>query len=233
MLHPATPSTDSAYFTQTYLPAHPHHFNPIPGLHMRKVDMHAYNAGLHAAEKRQLTFYALRGALPAPTAPYPPPPSRTGYSVTRAANLHACIHLYASDRNSLFLVPAHLGRPRGFTRMASLAHSVVFHVGIEDLLAPPEPRVRWDGADATAWGDEAVALCSLAGMGEGRDGDGDGRDADGRKWWVQEAWVERAVGGRALHVSRLWDWGSGVHVATTFQDGLVRFGGEGEGRGKL
>ncbi|KAJ4990513.1 acyl-CoA thioesterase II [Stagonosporopsis vannaccii] len=217
MLHPAAPSNDSDFFRETYLPAHPEHFNPIGGLHLRKADMSAYNAHRHPLDKRQLTFYSLRGSLPLPTAPFPPPLNGT-LNLTREANLHACAHLYASDRNSLFIIPNHLNRARDFTRMASLSHSVIFHVGARELLMPPEPRIDHANADRTLWEDEALSLCALDGYEEG------GRDGDGRKWWVQEAWTTRAAGGRGLHTSRLWDYERGLHVATTFQDGLIRFG---------
>src|SRR5690242_172295 len=224
MLHPAAPSNDSDFFRTTYLPAHPHHFNPIGGLHLRKADMSSHNAALSPLDKRQLTFYSLRGSLPLPTAPFPPPLNGQ-VNLTREANLHACAHLYASDRNSLFIVPNHLDRGREFTRMASLSHSVIFHVGVRELLMPPEPRINHADADRTLWGDgEPLSLCALDGYEEG------GRDGDGRKWWVQEAWMTRAAGGRGLHTSRWWDYGRGLHVATTFQDGLIRFGG-GKGRG--
>lgn len=222
MQHPAAPSNDSEHFRETYLPSHPSHFNPIGGLHLRKADMSAYNATHDALDKRQLTFYTLRGSLALPTAPFPPssPSISDKLNVTREANLHACAHLYASDRNSLFIIPNHLSRGRDFTRMASLSHSVIFHVGIRDLIMPPEPRIDHPDADRTLWGDdEKLSLCALDGYEE------DGRDKDGRKWFVQEAWVTRASGGRGLHTSRLWDYERGVHVATTFQDGLVRFGG--------
>ncbi|KAH6613888.1 acyl-CoA thioesteras-like protein [Boeremia exigua] len=218
MLHPAAPSNDSEVFRNTYLPAHPDHFNPIAGLHLRKADMQPYNAPRTPLDRRQLTFYTLRGSLPLATAPSPPKPGEV--NVTCAANLHACAHLYASDRNSLFIVPNHLDRGRDFTRMASLSHSVIFHVGVEDLVMPPEPRIDHPDADRTLWGDEKLALCALDGY-EEKD-----RDADGRKWFVQEAWMTRAAGGRGLHTSRLWDYEKGVHIATTFQDGLIRFGGQ-------
>ncbi|OAL54522.1 Thioesterase/thiol ester dehydrase-isomerase [Pyrenochaeta sp. DS3sAY3a] len=225
MLHPPSPSNDSAYHRETYLPAHPEHFNPIPGLHLRKADMARYNAARSPLDRRQLTFYTLRGALPAPTAPYPPPPTGTAkLTLTRAANMHACAHLYASDRNSLFLIPAHLDRERGYTRMASLSHSVVFHVGIADLVMPAEPRIAHPNADPTLWDGGSTPLCNISGF--------EGGDSDGRKWFVQEAWVGRAGGGRGLHGSRLWDYERGVHVASSWQDGLVRFAGEGGG-GKL
>lgn len=216
MLHDAAPSNDSEFFRKTYLPKHPEHFNPIGGLHLRKADMTHYNASRDALDRRQLTFYSLRGNLPLATAPSPQPEDGK-YSLTREANLHACAHLYASDRNSLFIVPNHLDRGREFTRMASLSHSVIFHVGIKDLVLPPEPRIDHPNADRTSWENEKLSLCALDGY-EEKD-----RDADGRKWFVQEAWTTRATGGRGLHTSRMWDYERGVHIATTFQDGLIRF----------
>jgi acyl-CoA thioesterase len=216
MEHPPAPSNDSEYFRETYLPAHPEHFNPIGGLHIRKADMTKFNAKRKAIDRRQLLFYTLRGALPLPTAPYPPSPDRlTNVALTREANMHACAHLYASDRNSLFIVPNHLDRAREYTRMASLSHSVIFHVGIRDLIMPAEPRINHPNADATVWEDGALPLCNLEGYEKG--------DRDGRKWFVQEAHLTRATGGRALHTSRMWNYDTGVHIATTFQDGLIRF----------
>lgn len=50
-------------------------------------------------------------------------------------------------------------------------------------------------------------------------------DAHGKpRWFCQEARMTRAGGNRGMHESRLVDEG-GVHVATTWQDALVRFGG--------
>ena len=215
MLPNSAPTNHSAYFRETSLPTHPAHFNPIGCLHLRKADMSNYNASRNPLDRRQLTFYTLRGSLPLPTAPFPPGPVKA--SLTREANIHACAHLYASDRNSLFIIPNHLNRSREFTRMASLSHSVIFHVGVKDLIMPPEPRIDHPNADRTLWEDEKLSLCSLDGY------EMDDRDADGRKWFVQEAWMTRANGGRGLHTSRMWDYERGVHIATTFQDGLIRF----------
>jgi hypothetical protein len=216
MKHPAAPSNDSEHFRETYLPAYPEHFNPIAGLHIRKADMTKYNATWSAIDRRQLTFYTLRGALPLPTAPYPPKAELTGKLVlTREANMHACAHLYASDRNSLFIVPYHLDRQQGFTRMASLSHTVIFHTGIKDLLLQPEPRMNHPEADPTLWEHGPTPLRNLERHDQG--------DEEGRKWFMQEAWLTRAAGGRGLHTSRMWDYDTGVHIATTFQDGLIRF----------
>ncbi|KAI8942603.1 hypothetical protein NX059_000657 [Plenodomus lindquistii] len=219
MQHEVAPSNDSPMFREDYLPAHPEHFNPVAGLHLRKVDMTAFNESKTALDRRQLLFYTLRGALPLPTAPFPPLPLTSGQKVelTREANLHACAHLYASDRNSLFIIPNHLDRGRDFTRMASLSHTVIFHVGIRDLIMPAEPRLDHPNADPTLWEQGSTPLCNIGEMGE------HGGDSDGRKWFVQEAWMTRATGGRGLHTSRMWDYDRGVHIATTFQDGLIRF----------
>jgi hypothetical protein len=247
MLHPNAPSQDSDWFRHDYLPQHPAHYNPIAGLHLRKADMSAYNKHRAPIDRRQLTFYTLRGSLPPPffpsasTSSTTSPPStssptnlgnaKTPLTPTRAANLHACAHLYASDRNSLYIIPNHLSLPRAYTRMASLSHTVIFHVGIRELVLPDEPRIRHPNADPTAWEEGPVPVCNLdhggedgeeRGKGNGEEGKTD-RDADGRKWFVQESWVTRANEGRGLHMSRLWDWERGVHIATTIQDGLLRF----------
>ncbi|KAF2451393.1 acyl-CoA thioesteras-like protein [Karstenula rhodostoma CBS 690.94] len=214
MEHEAAPSQDSASFRETYLPQHPDHFNPIAGLHLRKADMRKFNDPRAPIDRRQLTFYTLRGSLPLPTAPYPPP-LQGAFKLTREANLHACAHLFASGRNSLFIIPNHLGRAREFTRMASLSHTVIFHVGIRDLTMTPEPRVPHPNAVPTLFEDGPLPLCNLEGN--------SGGDRDGRKWFVQESWLTRAAGGRGLHTSRMWDYESGTHLATTLQDGLIRF----------
>jgi acyl-CoA thioesterase len=213
MAHPASPDQDSEAFRETFLREHPDHFNPVAGLHLRKADMKNYNDNQSPSERRQLIFYTLRGSLPLPTAPYPP--ASMPFALTREANLHACTHLYASDRNSLFLIPNHLNRGREFTRMASLSHTVIFHVGIRDLLMPPEPRINHPDADPTAFEGGFIPTCNIKGH--------SGGDKDGRKWFVQESWFTRAAHGRGLHQSRIFDYMSGMHIATTMQDGLIRF----------
>lgn len=77
------------------------------------------------------------------------------------------------------------------------------------MLMGDEPR----GRNAHSPPTEALA-------GEDWTGEADERN---RKWFVQESWTSRAGGGRGLHHSRLWDPDTGVHIATTLQDGLVRF----------
>ena len=148
------------------------HNDACPGLDTRKADMTPYNQSLSSFERRQLYYYRAIGELP-------PDP-----------NLHACAHLYASDRNSLFIVANHLDiadkfQGRFHAQMASLSHTVVFHVPAADLM------MNEDNGD--------------------------------RRWFCKEDWTTRAAGGRGIHNSRLVG-PSGIHVASTWQEGMVRVG---------
>ncbi|KAH9882040.1 hypothetical protein J1614_001211 [Plenodomus biglobosus] len=182
--------------------------------------MVSFNKSRDAFERRQLMFYSLRGALSLPTSPFPPPPKTSGekMSFSREANLHVCAHLYASNRNTLYIIPDQFSRSRDVTRLASLSHTGIFHAGIRDIIMPAEPRVNHPNADPTLWEDEPTPICNMGDV-----DDKQGRDADWRRWFVQEAWAIRVANGRALHISRIWSYNSGVHIATTFQDGLIRF----------
>lgn len=140
----------------------------FPGLECRKVDMTRYNASLTAFDRRQLFLYRSLGDLP-------PDP-----------NIHACAHLYASDRNSLFIVANHLEISDKFTHMASLSHTVVFHCPVSQLMLQHQ-------------------------------------ESGERTWFCQEVWTTRAAGGRATHHSRIIG-PDGAHVASTFQEGMIRVG---------
>lgn len=100
-------------------------------------------------------------------------------------NLHAAAHLYASDRNSLFLIQHAAGFQRIRTNMASLSHTVIFH----------QP------ADALRMVD----------------------DQGKPKWFVQESWTTFSADKRGCHNSYLWDFEKGLVLATTIQDGMMRF----------
>lgn len=149
--------------------------DPCPGLETRKADMTAYNAPLSPLDRRQLYFYRIIGTLP-------PDP-----------NLHACAHLFASDRNSLFIVANHLDMAHCFedgfhAQMASLSHTVVFHTPVPALMMT-DP------------------------------------DTESKLWFCKEDWTTRAAGGRGIHNSRLIGPG-GVHIASTWQEGMVRLNGK-------
>lgn len=71
--------------------------------------------------------------------------------------------------------------------MASLSHSVIFHVDSKRLTLP---FVESD-------------------------------EASDQGWFFQEAWTPRSEAGRGIHESKIWD-ANGLHIASSFQDGLVR-----------
>jgi hypothetical protein len=93
--------------------------------------------------------------------------------------------------------------------MASLSHTVIFHVDANQLFLPNEPTNKPPNAAPTQAKGNGNADPDLL--------------AKGRKWFMQESWTTRVAGGRGLHTSRLWDPERGVHLATTIQDGLIRF----------
>ncbi|GAM90597.1 hypothetical protein ANO11243_086420 [Dothideomycetidae sp. 11243] len=101
--------------------------DPFPGVDTRKVDMHRYNDPLTPFARRQLHFYRVIGDLPETANP----------------NLHACAHLYTSDRNSLFIVANHLEVGDMFHQVGSIAHTVVFHTPVEDLLMQRGDEKVW------------------------------------------------------------------------------------------
>jgi len=57
---------------------------------------------------------------------------------------------------------------------------------------------------------------------EGTEGSGENIKKEGR--WIQEACTPRSGQGRGMHESKLWS-PKGVHVASTWQEGLVRKAG--------
>ncbi|KAL1625923.1 hypothetical protein SLS56_007162 [Neofusicoccum ribis] len=166
---PEAPGVDSPWYWEASA-KNDNYTDPFPGLSLRKVDMSAYNAPRKPLDRRQLQFYTTIGSMP---------------PVSQNANLHACAHLYASDRNGLFVITNHLGAGDDYSAMATLSHSVVFHVGAKELEMAEQD------------------------------------DRGARKWYCQESRVSRASGGRGMLESRIWSEG-GVHIATTWQDGLVK-----------
>lgn len=162
----------------------------FPGVETRKVNMRKYNGeveegggkdGEGATRWRQLIFYRII---------LDDDDSESAAAGRRAAepvdlNLHAAAHLYASDRNSLFLIQHAAGFQKLRTGMASLSHTVIFH----------QP---------------ADSLCMV--------------DDQGRpKWFVQESWTTFSADKRGCHNSYLWDFEKGLVLATTIQDGMIRF----------
>ncbi|KAK5133318.1 hypothetical protein LTR08_007843 [Meristemomyces frigidus] len=132
------------------------HNDAFPGLQSQKVAMADYNDQKHPLDRRQLILYRTLGDLP-------PDP-----------NMHLCAHLYASDRNSLFIVANHFEVGDIYTQMGSLVHSVVFHTGMENLSFGPS-----------------------AGTSSPLD------DKSGR-WFCKEDYSDRVAAGRGLFHSKVW-----------------------------
>jgi acyl-CoA thioesterase len=190
--HPLAPAADAPWHYKL-LKENPGMQDVFPGLEVRKVDMRPFNKNRPLMAYRQLQFYRMIA----------PPGKANGKENT---NLHACAHLYASDRNSLFLISNALGVGERVKKMGSLSHSVVFHVGSKELLfCDAEERAK--RAEVT----------------DSRESQWSEEDST---WFCQEAWTPRTEGGRGIHESKIWD-SRGVHVASSWQDGLVRTWPEG------
>lgn len=184
--HPLAPGADASWWEQeeqdTWLRSAP----AFPGVEMRKVNMSKLNGHVELAggneqgttRYRQLQFYRLI---------QDDDPSEKEDAASDF-NLHAAAHLYASDRNSLFLIQRALGYATIRTTMASLSHTVIFH--------GPADR-----------------LCMVDGNG-------------GSRWFVQESWTSHGGDNRGCHNSLLWDYNTCGVIATTIQDGMLRFPAE-------
>ena len=141
---------------------------------MRKVNMSDYNSRKSPVDRRQLQYYSILGSLP----PFDENP-----------NIHACAHMYASDRNGLFIIPNHTGAENGYSQMTSLSHTVIL---------------------------QSIAASDIGML-----------DRQGRpRWFCQELRMDGVDDGRGLVTSQMWADGGHV-VASTMQDGLLRFTDEG------
>lgn len=115
---PEAPGMDMPFYWKLLEDGHSN--DKFPGLKTMKPDMSAYNRSRQPLDRRQLIFYKPIGELPSDP------------------NLHMCAHLYASDRNSLFTVANHYEVGGNFSQMGSLAHTVIFHAPLKDLLLQAE-----------------------------------------------------------------------------------------------
>lgn len=126
---PEAPGMDVPFYRKM-LEKEPHRNEKFPGLQNHKADMRAYNHDKAPLDRRQLIFYRPLGELP------------------DDPNIHMCAHLYASDRNSLYIVANHLEVSDSFTQMGSLAHTVISHAPYEQLRFKPAvpdngPQGNW------------------------------------------------------------------------------------------
>lgn len=148
----------------------------FPGLDQTKPDMTPYDADRHPLDRRGLMFYRACGDMP-------PDP-----------NLHLCAHLYASDRNSLYLIPMQMGIGDLWTQMSSLVHMTSFHSSTEDLMFGPSKSNVHPMDDTSKRG----------------------------RWFANEDWSTRSSNGRTMFHGRMFA-PDGTQVATLTQDGMIRY----------
>jgi hypothetical protein len=164
----------------------------FPGLEMRKVDMTQYNRDKPMHERRELILYRLLAPLPAAQS-----------DDSDGPDAHICAHAFGADRNGLLMIGNHAGFGNEVARAASLSYSFVVHV------------------------DAADAVMNYCGDDENDDGKDEGRDSRNSKgytdgeWWIQETSFPRVQTGRGIVHSKIWS-PRGVHVATEYQDGIIR-----------
>ncbi|KIW33806.1 acyl-CoA thioesterase II [Cladophialophora immunda] len=207
--HPEAPGADALWWEQEEERFWSRDAAAFPGVETRKVDMAKYNGkaepgrgpgGAGASRWRQLLFYRLIQDDDDDDDDDDDPSEATERAeAANDLNLHAAAHLYASDRNSLFLIQRALGYEAVRTTMASLSHTVIFH-GLADHL-----RMVDDDDD--------------------HDDDHD-RPRRASKWFVQESWTSNGGDNRGCHHSLLWDPRAGRVIGTTLQDGMLRFPAE-------
>ena len=154
----------------------------FPGLRCKEVDLKEWNEGKAPLERRKLYFYTPIGEVP---------------PASECPNLHAIAHLYASDRNSLYLIPNILGKGDDWTQLASLNINVVFHGTLRDLSVSrdkqgderwfcQEAQVGWIGGgrglhQSRIWSPEGGLLASCWQEGLVRFGKGEGYRRISRK----------------------------------------------------
>lgn len=149
----------------------------FPGLDVRKTDMKDYNQCKEIRERpdqyRQLTQYRLKG-LPDEDPDTTLAQIREREDAGEYDNLYACAHMYASDKNSLLLIPRALGI-KHWSEMASLTLTVIIHQHGEALR-----MIDW----ASTSTDEGSNVTM--------------------KWFIQEGWTPQSAENRAIHESHLW-----------------------------
>ena len=147
--HPVAPGADALWWDGKYGAEWSTVGARFLGIDMRKVDMGVYNGVVgeggdgRASKWRQLGFYRVVGK---------DEEEETARQMgvqqmdeDEELNLAISAHLYASDRNSLFLIQrAHGYAEREGVTMASLNHTVVIHGGVERLRSVDDGgRPKW------------------------------------------------------------------------------------------
>jgi len=174
----------------------------FPGLEMRKVDMTSYNKGRPMYERREIILYRLLAPLPANA-----PTSESGSEEeSDGPDAHICAHAFGADRNGLLMIGNHAGYGNELGRAASLSYSFVVHVDAADAV------MNYCSDDNEIDKDE--------GKGNSNSNSNSKSYTDG-EWWLQETSFPRVQTGRGIVHSKIWS-PRGVHVATEYQDGIIR-----------
>lgn len=182
----------------------------FPGLQCRKVDMREWNATRHPMERRQLIFYRMifdreKGEEEK---------EEEGMNM----NMQLCAHLYASDRNSLFIVANLFDLGDLFTNMSSLSHTVIFHAEEGEMrFGTPKTSASKTTTTTTTSTKRTKSPFHKA--------NNNNNDGGGGRWFCMEVFGSRIHGGRAVHNCRIFN-DEGTHIATCMQDGLIRFAGD-------
>lgn len=177
----------------------------FPGLQCRKVDMREWNSKRHPMERRQLIFYRMifdrekEGEK-----------EKEEEGMNMNMNMQLCAHLYASDRNSLFIVANLFDLGDLFTNMSSLSHTVIFHA--------EEGEMGFGSASASSTTTTTTSTKRTKSPFHKANNNNDG----GGRWFCMEVFGSRIHGGRAVHNCRIFN-DEGTHIATCMQDGLIRF----------
>lgn len=177
--------------------------NAFPGLQCRKVDMREWNSTRHPMERRQLIFYRMifdrekEGEKEK---------EEEEEGMNMNMNMQLCAHLYASDRNSLFIVANLFDLGDLWTNMSSLSHTVIFHA--------EEGEMKFGSSSAS----KTTTKRTKSPFHKANNNNNDG----GGRWFCMEVFGSRIHGGRAVHNCRIFN-DEGTHIATCMQDGLIRF----------
>ncbi|KAI0482163.1 Thioesterase/thiol ester dehydrase-isomerase [Xylariaceae sp. FL0804] len=168
----------------------------FPGLELRKVDLRGWNEGRPLHERRELIFYRLTAPLPASS------------QQKNGADAHVCAHAFGADRNGLLMAANHAGFGRDLAQAASLSYTFVVHVDNAEAVMKAPTSGDDDGEEE---------------RGEEEAGEEEEEEAEVERdcWWLQETAFPRIAVGRGVVMTKIWS-PRGVHVATMYQDGIVR-----------
>lgn len=177
----------------------------FPGLQCRKVDMREWNSTRHPMERRQLIFYRMIFDR-----------EKEGEKEEEGMNMNMqlCAHLYASDRNSLFIVANLFDLGDLWTNMSSLSHTVIFHA--------EEGEMKFGSSSTSETKTSTTSTTTTKRTKSPFHKANNNNDDEGGRWFCMEVFGSRIHGGRAVHNCRIFN-DEGTHIATCMQDGLIRF----------